>query len=157
MLRPLIALVVLALAAPIATAQSVRSADVVSWQVRAERAQPGGEARVVFDATIAPGWRLYAADSPVGRPVAVSLDALPAGIEALTLRQGPPVRAYDPGFESEYTYFADRARFIQPLRVGDAVRPGAREVTGAVRYAVCDDSVCLAPARLAFRVPLVVE
>lgn len=156
MTRALTALALLAAAVP-ASAQSVRSADVVSWQVRAERTAPGGEARLVLDATIAPGWRLYAADSPVGRPVAVELDRLPAGVDALALRQGPPRRAYDPGFESEYTYYEERARFVQPLRVGAAVPRGERSVTGAVRYAVCDDSVCLAPARLTFRVPLVVE
>lgn len=157
MLRSLLALALLALAAPASSAQSVRSEDVVTWRVRAERAAPGAVARVVLDASIAPGWRLYAADSPVGRPVAVDLDRLPPGLDALALRQGPPQTAYDPGFESEYTYYEGSARFVQPLRVGAGVPRGEREVAGAVRYAVCDDSVCLAPARLAFRVPLVVE
>jgi thiol:disulfide interchange protein DsbD len=111
----------------------------------------------VFEAEVAPGWRLYAADSPVGRPFAVRLDPLPSGVTALALRQAPPLRAYDPGFESDYTYFAERARFVQPLRVGSRAQPGERRVSGALQYAVCNDEVCLPPARQTFAVPLVVE
>lgn len=155
MLRPLA--LALALVTTAASAQTVRSADVVEWRVRAERGAPGGEARIVLDAEIGPGWRLYAADSPVGRPLAVDLDALPAGVEPLALRQGTPQRGYDEGFESAYTYFAERARIVRPLRIGGGAAAGEHEVTGAVRFAVCNDSVCLAPSRLAFRVPLVVE
>ena len=140
-----------------ADAQTVRTADVVTWRVRAERAEAGGEARLVLDATIAPGWRLYALDSPVGRPFRLELDALPDGVEPGPLRQAAPREAYDEAFDSDYTYFAERAQFVQPLRVGAAVTPGRWEVRGAARYAVCDDSICLPPARTPFRVPLLVE
>lgn len=134
-----------------------RSADLVEWRVRAERAAPGGEARVVLDAQIAPGWRLYAADSPVGIPFVLTLDPLPARVTARALRQGTPATMYDPVFETDYTYFADRARFVQPLRLGADVGRGEHEVTGRVRYALCDDRICLAPAQSTFRVALVVE
>ena len=138
-------------------AEPVRASDLVDWRVRAERAAPGAEARVVLDATIAPGWRLYAADSPVGIPFELRLDAVPTGVTPQALRQGPPRTAYDPGFEADYTYYADRARFVKPLRLGDRVSRGTHEVAGTVRYAVCDDSICLPPVQSAFRVDLVVE
>lgn len=138
-------------------AAPLRSADLVTWRVRAERSAPGAEARMVLDAEIAPGWRLYAADSPIGIPFALTLDALPAGVVSETLRQGTPRTRFDPVFETDYTYFTDRARFVQPLRLGEEVIEGAHEVSGAVRYALCDDSICLAPARSVFRVALVVE
>ncbi len=152
-----LAVLVALLAAAAVDAQPVRTADVVTWRVRAERAAPGGEARVVLDATIAPGWRLYALDSPVGRPFRLELDPLPEGIEAGPLRQSDPQEGHDEGFDADYTYFAERARFVQPLRVDAAVAPGRREVRGAARYAVCDDSICLPPTRTPFRVPLVIE
>ena len=157
------ALALTALAAPgPAAAQArpgdaVRTEDVVEWRVGVRHAGRGGEARVVFDAEIAPGWRLYALDSPVGRPLSVSLAGLPAGVEALGLRQSAPREGYDEAFESDYTYFSERGRIVQPLRVGGAARPGRYEVRGTVAYAVCDDSICLPPARAAFRVPLQVE
>ncbi len=155
MIRLAVFLVLLASAA--ASAQPVRTADVVSWRVRADRAAPGGEARVVLDATIAPGWRLYAVGSPVGRPFRLELDPLPDGVAAGALRQSEPEVGYDEGFGRDYPYFAGRARFVQPLRVSATAAPGRREVTGAAHYAVCDDSICLPPTRTPFRVPLVIE
>lgn len=154
---PRLVLLVVLLAAAAAEAQPVRTADVVTWRVRAERAAPGDDARLVFDATIAPGWRLYALDSPVGRPFRLDLDPLPAHVAAGPLRQSAPREGYDEAFASDYTYFAGRARFVQALRVADAARPGVQEVTGTAHYAVCDDSMCLPPAQTPFRVPLVVE
>ena len=147
----------LALLAGSASAQVVRTADVVTWRVRADRVGPGESARVVLDAQIAPGWRLYALGSPVGIPLTVSLDPLPAGVSAGRLAQSTPREGYDPAFESDYPYFAGAARVVQRVAVAPGAAPGAREVTGAVRYAVCDDRVCLPPARTAFRVSVVVE
>lgn len=164
-MRPLLLLLLAALAAP-ALAQpvptggaraAVRTADVVDWRVQGDRVRPGGEARVVLTATIAPGWRLYALDSPVGRPFRLALDRLPVGVAAGALRQSAPEEGFDEGFGEEYTYFAGEARFVQPLRVGNAAAPGARTVTGTAHYAVCDDRVCLPPARTSFRVSVVVE
>ena len=157
----LAALALLAVSAPPAAAQSpgraVRAQDLVDWRVRVQQAERGGEARVVLDAEIAPGWRLYALDSPVGRPLAVTTEPLPAGVEALAPRQSAPRTAYDAAFESDYTYFAGTGRVVLPLRVGRSAERGQHEVRGAVAYAVCDDSICLPPARSAFRVPLRVE
>lgn len=143
-------------AAP-ALAQAPRTDEVVSWRARAQKASPGGEARVVLDATVAPGWRLYALGSAVGIPLTVSLDALPAGVRALRLAQSEPHEGYDEAFEAAYPYFVESARVVQVLGVGRGVRPGRREVSGAVRFAVCDDRICLPPATVPFRVPLVVE
>lgn len=152
------ALVALAWSGPAAaqgfSGEAVRTEDVVEWSVGVRHGERGGEARVVFDAEIAPGWRLYAVDSPVGRPVSVALDPLPAGVEPLALRQAAPREAYDEAFQSDYTYFAGRGRVVQPLRLGKAAARGRHEVRGVVHYAVCDDSICLPPARASFRVPL---
>ncbi|WP_412067946.1 protein-disulfide reductase DsbD domain-containing protein [Rubrivirga sp. IMCC43871] len=146
-----------ALVAVPAFAQAPRTDEVVSWRARAETATPGGQARVVLDATIAPGWRLYALGSTVGIPLVVSLDALPAGVRAVRLAQSEPREGYDLAFEAAYPYFAESARVVQVLGVGRSVRPGRREVSGAVRFAVCDDRICLPPASVPFRVPLVIE
>ena len=136
---------------------AVRTEDVVEWSVGVRHAGRGGEARVVLDARIAPGWRLYALDSPVGRPLSVTVEALPDGVEAAPPRQAAPRAGYDEVFASDYTYFAERGRVVQPLRVGADAAPGRYEVRGAVAYAVCDDTICLPPARASFRVPLVVQ
>ncbi|WP_420454879.1 protein-disulfide reductase DsbD domain-containing protein [Rubrivirga sp.] len=138
-------------------ASAQQTSDVVSWRVRADRAEAGGHARVVFDATIAPGWRLYAIGSPVGIPLAVTLDPLPAHVRADRLGQSAPREGFDPAFERAYPYFAETGRVVQRLAVGRGAARGTHEVTGSVRYAVCDDRICLPPTETAFRVPLVVE
>lgn len=155
---PRLALVLLAALAcfPAASAQAVRSADVVTWQVRADGAARGGDARIVFDAEIADGWRLYALDSPVGRPLEVVLGPLPSGLAAGPLRQSKPQTGYDLGFERDYTYFAGSARVAQTVRVSAAAPAGRHAVEGVLAFAVCDNSVCLSPARVPFRVPVVV-
>lgn len=149
-------LLLLAFAALPAAAQ-VRTSDLVEWRVRADRATSGVEARVVLDATIAPGWRLYALGSPVGIPLSVTVGELPGGVTAGALRQSAPREGYDEAFESAYPYFAESGRVVQVLRVGEGVGSGTHEVSGTVRYAVCDDRICLPPTETAFRVPLVVE
>ena len=150
-----IALLLALLVALPASAQ--RTSDIVSWRVRADRAQAGGEARVVLDATIRPGWRLYALGSPVGIPLTVTLDPLPPRVRAARLVQTTPVEGYDQAFERAYPYFAETGRVVQVLAVGEGAEAGSREVSGSVRYAVCDDRICLPPTETAFRVPLVVE
>ena len=149
-------ILVLAFVALPALAQP-RAADLVEWRVRADRTAPGAEARVVLDATIAPGWRLYALESPVGIPLTLAFDALPAGVRAGRLAQAGAREGYDAVFESAYPYFAETGRVVQRLHVGEAVAAGTKELTGAVRFAVCDDQICLPPTRTAFRVPLVIE
>ena len=135
----------------------LRTADVVQWRVRADRAEAGSTARLVLDAEVRPGWRLYAMRSPVGIPLSLALDPLPAGLTPGALRQSQPVEGYDEAFQSDYTYFSERARLVQTVRVGEGLAAGERRVTGTLRYAVCDDSVCLPPTRTTFRVDLVVE
>ena len=155
-MRLFLALAAVLFAVP-AAAQAPRAADLVDWRVRAERAAPGATARLVLDATVAPGWRMYALDSPVGIPLVVTVDELPAGAAAGRLVQSEPREAYDPAFEQTYTYFAESGRVVQALRLGRSVQRGTHEVAGNVRFAVCDDRICLPPTTQAFRVPLVVE
>ncbi|HEX8386425.1 MAG TPA: protein-disulfide reductase DsbD domain-containing protein [Rubricoccaceae bacterium] len=157
MSRPLLLLAALVAASAAHAQAPPRAADVVAWTARAEGGRRGAEARVVFEATVAPGWKLYALDSAVGRPLSVSLDALPDGVSARAPRQSEPVRAHDAAFDAEASTFSGTARIVQPLRVGRATARGRHAVTGAVRYAVCDHQICLPPATAPFRVTLAVR
>lgn len=156
MLRLLLVLATVLLAASAGQAQQ-RPEDVVAWSVRAEGSARGAQARVVFTATIAPGWKVYALDSAVGRPLAVALDALPPGVSAGPLRQRGAVRGHDAAFGAEGSTFSGAARVEQPLAVGRRAVRGRHAVSGTLRYAVCDAQICLPPAAAPFRVTLVVR
>ena len=135
----------------------MRPADVVSWRVRAEGAARGQQAQVVFEATLLPGWKMYALDSGVGRPLTVGLDALPAGLTAAAPTQSAPTRAHDDLFGAEASTFSGTAQITQPLRVSRRASRGTQTVSGQVRYAVCDAQSCLPPASAAFRVAVLVR
>ena len=150
--------VLLALLAASASAQTPpRAADLVAWTVATATAPRGGTSRVVLRATIAPGWRLYAMDSRVGRPLALAVDRLPDGVLAGTAQQSRPRQGFDEAFEQAYTYFADEAEVVVPVRVSRGAAPGRHAVVGAVRYAICDDTICLPPATTPFRTTLTVR
>ncbi len=151
-----LALFALVLTAAPARAQT-RAADVVAWSARAEGGARGAAARVVFSATLAPGWKMYALDSPVGRPLAVALDGLPAGVTAGAPRQTGAHRGHDAAFGAEASTFTGTARIEQPLTVSRRAAAGLAVVSGTVRYAVCDAEICLPPASAPFRVTLRVQ
>ena len=154
-------LLVAGLAAPV-HAQSanrgvVRASDLVSWGVRSTAATRGGEGELVLEARIASGWRLYALDATVGRPLTVEVETTPDGVTVGAPRQSPPQTGHDPAFGTDYTYFADAVRLALPLQVSRTAARGRHAVVGTVRYAVCDDSICLPPAATPFRAPLTVR
>ena len=163
MLRVPLLAVLLVLVAPAAAAQmfggpaATSSSDVVTWRVGSNHGARGGEASVVLRAEIEPGWHLYAVGSPVGRPLEVELTGLPAGASSTEIYQSNPHRGTDPALGVPYLYFQDRARFEVPVALGRRTPAGRHAVRGAVRYAVCDDSVCLPPATTRFSVPIVVR
>lgn len=151
-------LALVSIAAATAAAQAPpRAADLVAWTVAPAVASRGGTARVVFRATIASGWRLYALGSPVGRPLSLAAETLPAGVEALPALQARPQQGYDEAFEQAYPYFSETAEVALPLRVASRAARGRHVVAGTVRYALCDDSICLPPASVSFRTTLTVR
>ena len=153
-----LAALALVLGASSAQAQAPpRPADVVSWRVSAEGAARGETARVVFRAVVAPGWKMYALDSGVGVPLAVALDALPAGLTAADPTQSSPHRGLDPAFGEEAATFTGPAQITQPIQVSRTAARGPAVVSGRVRYAVCDAEICLPPASAAFRVAVPVQ
>lgn len=143
-----------ALAPLAARAQSAppRAADLVTWTARASRVTGGAE--VVLSARIARGWRMYALESAAGRPLSVELTALPAGLRAGAPRQSRPRTGHDEGLDVDYTYFAETARVAVPLATTRGLARGRHPVSGTVRFALCDDRVCLPPAAVPFQTVL---
>ena len=143
------------LLAPAAAAQS--SSDLVAWTVRAVGAERGETARVELGAEVAEGWRLYGVGSPVGVPLVLTLADLPRGVSLGPLTEVGVVEGYDEVFEARYPYYEGSGRLVQRLAVGRRAARGRHEVTGRVRYAVCNDRICLPPVTTSFRATLVVR
>ena len=158
----LLAALAVALAAPTAaqsfgSAPAVRASDVVTWTVGSNHGSRGGEAAIVVRAEIEEGWHLYAIGSPVGRPLEIEVAGLPAGASAEPILQSTPHQGTDPGLGVPYLYFSEEARLEVPVALSRRAARGRHTVRGTIRYAVCDDAVCLPPTATRFSVPLVVR
>ena len=68
-----------------------------------------------------------------------------------------PRDRYDEALQEGYRYHSGRARVWQGLRVDERAPRGAHVVSGRVRYAACNDSICLPPREVPFSARLVVE
>ena len=156
--------VLFVLAAP-AHAQFGRAVpeDVVTWtaEVRppstaaamTDTFAPGERAYVTLTGQVADGWRVYAVHTDGGFPTQLSLDALPIGV-ARYREPGEAVarQGHDPVLGEDYRYHAGTARIWQGLQIGRDAPRGPVVVSGRVRYAACNDEVCLPPREALFRV-----
>ena len=118
----------------------------------------GDRVYITLSADIVEGWRVYAIDSPAGRPLVLELDSLPNGIA----RYGSPRETHteighDPGLDADYTYHDGSARVWQGLLVQEGAEAGEHVVTGTVRYAACNDEMCLPVKTFSFRTRFVVS
>ena len=163
-IRLLVLLVGSVLMAPASQAQfgSPGPETVVTWTASAR--PPSSAARmtnsfgagdrvyITLSADIVEGWRVYAIDSPAGRPLTLELNALPSGI-ALYGSPGETATqmGHDPGLDADYAYHEGNARVWQGLQVQESAEAGEYLVTGEIRYAACNDEMCLPVKAVPFR------
>jgi hypothetical protein len=141
--------------------------EVVTWTVAirppstapamTDTFRPGERAYVTLTGEILEGWRVYALDTPGGYPAHLTLDALPFGV-ALYNEPGEaePHDGHDVVLDEAYRYHEGRARIWQGLEVSAGAPTGPLVVTGTLRYAACNDEVCIPPRDLPFDVRLIV-
>lgn len=110
---------------------------------------PGGEAEIVFTATIDKGWHVYSTDLGDGGPISATFntDKL-SGAELVGKLKpvGEEISAFDKLFEMNVRYFANTARFVQRLKFTG----GAYEIDGYLEYGACNDENCLPPTQVPF-------
>jgi len=110
-----------------------------------------------FDLSIEEGWKLYALDSPAGRPLAIEFDSLPPGVMLEGVRQQQPETGYDPNFDMDVRYFMDSAAIQAGIALPDEIQEGHRTLQGQITYMVCNDDMCLPPRTEPFEVALSFE
>jgi DsbC/DsbD-like thiol-disulfide interchange protein len=116
----------------------------VAWNVSVEPAAvaPGSIALVRINATIDPGWHLYAASSPAGIPA--SFTVAPSAVwRARTSIRAPPRSAFDPNFNSQTETFEGSASFALMIETRKDAPPGAGALEIAARFQTCNDNTCV--------------
>lgn len=109
--------------------------------------RPGEELEVVIRADIEPGWHLYSMNLPPGGPIPTRIEVVesPAFASAGPAVEPEPIPWFDPNFNLETNYFADRVDFRVPVRVRDNAPPGEQELAVKIRFMACNDKSCLPP------------
>lgn len=161
MIRPMFALALALLLGPAALAQpsflsdapvgalgtaSLHPDDLFRWTIsEPDDAADGSAERLRFEFSIEPGWKLYAMDSPAGRPLEIAFGELPEGVAVGGFEQSAPTEGYDPNFDAGVRYFEERAVVEARLDVAAAAETGAHAVGGEVTFMLCNDTMCLPP------------
>jgi len=153
-----LALLVAALGAA-AGAQS-GTQTVVRWTAKIEPTvvvNAGAEIEVVLDASIDPGWHLYALTQEVGGPQPLVIATPPESAFRLTgsVIAPLPITAPDANFNIDTQYHAEEATFYVPVAV-PATASGRTPLDLDVTYQTCTDRFCLPPVTERVSVSLLV-
>ena len=127
--------------------------DPVDW-VFSSKKTGENEYEISAKAKIEEHWHLYSSkleseDGPVATEFLVKKSdnlELIGGIE----ERGKKINEFDPNFEMNLDYYANNVEFVQKIKVKDASKPAL----GEVYFMVCDESKCLPPSAVEFKIDL---
>ena len=147
MTRVALLVFVLALAAP-ATAQ-VPGEIVVRWKASMEpivNVTAGATVEIVLEATVDPGWKMYALTQEGAGPQALTIVAAPDSPFQLdgNVIAPLPFSAFDANFSIDTQYHTEAATFYVPVKVPDAATGRVTDELDAT-FQTCTDRYCLPP------------
>ena len=111
----------------------------------------GGEAELVFSATIDPGWHVYSTNLGNDGPISATFNAVKMdGVEPIGKLQvrGKEIKQYDKLFEMELRYFESAVTFVQKIRF---TKP-QYNIDCYIEYGACNDQSCLPPSEAPLKV-----
>jgi thiol:disulfide interchange protein len=123
----------------------------VTWSLTVEK-NSDREYTLAYKATLEKGWYIYSQflDEGGPEPTEFVLDESD-NVEAagkVAEQSGHKVEGYDPMFDMNITKYKGEAVFTQKITVQDA----SQHVSGYVYFMTCDDTKCLPPAEVPFKV-----
>ena len=107
----------------------------------------GGEAEIIFSATVDPGWHVYSTDLGNDGPISATFNAVKMdGVETVgKLRpRGNVVKQYDKMFDMELRFFEHKAMFVQKVRF---TKP-QYTIDCYLEYGACNDEMCMPPSQV---------
>lgn len=134
-------LVMLLLATSVVCSAQIQ--NPVKWSFTS-RSTGVGEAELVLTATIEKGWHLYSQFIEEGGPVPTSFKFEKSADYELVGKvkeTSTVIKAFEKAFNMNIAYFANKAVFVQKIKLKKA----QVAVKGSVEFMVCDDEQCLPP------------
>jgi len=120
--------------------------DPVNWNHKLEKVSED-EYKLIFDATIQPNWHLYSQIQPEGAVNSTVFTFENAGDDYELLGatgESESITEFDKVFETDLSYFLDKATFTQRVRIVDTT---LSTITAAIEYQACDDEACIFDSR----------
>src|ERR1700755_2250278 len=118
--------------------------DPVNWKDVAIK-KSDKEYTVDTLATLDPSWHIYSMNTPDGGPVATTFNFKKnplITIDGKTVEKGKSSTVHDDIFGVDVKYYSETVTFVQQVILKSAVKTN---LSGSVKYMVCNDKMCLPP------------
>lgn len=123
--------------------------DPVKWTIKMIPVE-ANEFDISFQAKLDAGWHLYDMNLPEGGPIATTFTfEKTEGVELVgdVIATSRPIKKHDISFDMELSWFENEATFLQRVKIVDNAK---MDISGYVRYMVCDNQNCMPPAEESF-------
>lgn len=138
-------------AALLLTAASM--AQPVQWNNTVKKTGPNTY-EVHLTATVQSPWHLYSQHTPAGGPLPTEISFSKSPVLVLdgpVKESGTLVKKREEAFGIDVMYFNDRVDFVQTITTKAKVKTN---ISGTIRYMVCNDRECLPPKSISFQLPI---
>ena len=130
------------------------SAKQVNWSFSAQKKADKTTYEVKFTAIISNGFHLYALKPGVDGPVPTSFVFSPNPLFTLSgnvKEMGKPIKKFESAWDGNVSYFEKKVEFIQIIKLKGNIKTN---LSGEVEFMVCNDSQCLPPAKVPFKIAI---
>ena len=127
--------------------------DPVKWNYSATKKSDNSYI-VTISATLTGDWHIYSMHTPDGGPVPTtfSFKRNPlVTIDGKTMENGKSKTIHDEVFGIDVMYYGGTVSFTQAVKLKSAVKTN---LSGTVKYMVCNDKMCLPPKTVPFNIQL---
>ena len=127
--------------------------DPVKWKYVAIK-KSDKEYTINILATLDPSWHIYSMNTPNGGPVATTFNFKKnplVTIDGKTTEVGKLSTVHDEIFGVDVKYYSETVTFAQVVKLKSPVKTN---LTGTIKYMVCNDKMCLPPKTVSFNVPI---
>jgi thiol:disulfide interchange protein DsbD len=127
--------------------------DPVKWNYSATK-KSAKEYTVTIDATLPGEWHIYSINTPADGPVptSISFKKNPLVILDGSVKENGKLKTeQDAIFGVDVKYYADKVEFVQNVKLKSPVKTN---LSGTIKYMVCNDKLCLPPKTIPFNIQL---
>jgi thiol:disulfide interchange protein DsbD len=127
--------------------------DPVKWNYSATK-KSDKEYILTIDAALPAAWHIYSINTPPDGPVPTSISFKKNPLVTLNgavKESGKLKSEHDEIFGVDVKYYADKVQYTQNVKLKSAVKTN---VSGTIKYMVCNDKLCLPPKTIPFNIQL---